>query len=142
MAAPICTSRTTFRRTISSTSTTATAPSPSRSPRPPGTPAGSRWASTPPTSTTMADRTSRSSTCCPTRRRSSRPPPNAESFNVFYLRLQAGYHPQYPRNTLQLNRGPLGGTLRFSEIGYLAGVYATDWSWAPLFADLDNDGYK
>src|SRR5207247_822659 len=40
------------------------------------------------------------------------------------------------------NRGPLGGTLRFSEIGYLAGVYATDWSWAPLFADLDNDGYK
>src|SRR3989449_9429205 len=67
---------------------------------------------------------------------------NAESFNVFYLRLQAGYHPQYPRNTLQLNRGPLGGTLRFSEIGYLAGVYATDWSWAPLFADLDNDGYK
>src|SRR3989449_4438892 len=67
---------------------------------------------------------------------------NAESFNVFYLRLQAGYHPQYPRNTLQLNRGRLGGTLRFSEIGYLAGVYATDWSWAPLFADLDNDGYK
>src|SRR5256712_13888961 len=67
---------------------------------------------------------------------------NAESFNVFYLRLQAGYHPQYPRNTLQLNRGPLGGSLRFSEIGYLAGVYATDWSWAPLFADLDNDGYK
>src|SRR2546428_8457247 len=67
---------------------------------------------------------------------------NAESFNVFYLRLQAGYHPQYPRNTLQLNRGPLGGMLRFSEIGYLAGVYATDWSWAPLFADLDNDGYK
>src|SRR3989449_8755308 len=67
---------------------------------------------------------------------------NAESFNVFYLRLQAGYPPQYPRNTLQLNRGPLGGTLRFSEIGYLAGVYATDWSWAPLFADLDNDGYK
>jgi len=31
---------------------------------------------------------------------------------------------------------------RFSEIGYLAGVDATDWSWAPLFADLDNDGYK
>src|SRR5437667_6817679 len=67
---------------------------------------------------------------------------NAESFNVFYLRLQAGYHPQYARNTLQLNRGRVGGTTRFSEIGYLAGVYATDWSWAPLFADLDNDGYK
>src|SRR2546430_3249095 len=47
-------------------------------------------------------------------------------------------HPQYARNTLQLNRG----RRRFSEIGYLAGVFATDWSWAPLFADLDNDGYK
>jgi len=63
---------------------------------------------------------------------------NAESFNVFNLKVKAGYHPQYARNTLQLNRG--GG--RFSEIGYLAGVYATDWSWAALFADLDNDGYK
>ena len=63
---------------------------------------------------------------------------NAESFNIEYLKLRAGYHPQYARNTLQLNRG--GG--RFSDIGYLAGVHATDWSWAPLFADLDNDGDK
>jgi enediyne biosynthesis protein E4 len=62
----------------------------------------------------------------------------AEDFDVFNLKLQAGYHAQYARNTLQLNRG-LG---RFSDIGYLAGVYATDWSWAPLFADLDNDGLK
>ena len=52
--------------------------------------------------------------------------------------LRAGYHPQYARNTLQLNRG----NGKFSEIGYLAGVFATDWSWAPLFADLDNDGRK
>ncbi len=63
---------------------------------------------------------------------------NAESFDVYIQKLEAGYHPQYARNTLQLNRGHK----RFSEIGYLAGVYATDWSWAPLFADLDNDGYK
>ncbi|MGQ0561793.1 MAG: VCBS repeat-containing protein [Gemmatimonadota bacterium] len=63
---------------------------------------------------------------------------NAESFNVYELKLKAGYHPQFARNTLQVNRG-MG---RFSEIGYLAGVFATDWSWAPLFADLDNDGYK
>ena len=63
---------------------------------------------------------------------------NAESFDVYNLKLAAGYHPQYARNTLQLNRG----RRRFSEIGYLAGVYATDWSWAPLFADLDNDGSK
>jgi hypothetical protein len=63
---------------------------------------------------------------------------NAESFSVHELKLQAGYHAQFARNTLQLNRG----NGRFSEIGYLAGVYATDWSWAPLFADLDNDGDK
>jgi hypothetical protein len=63
---------------------------------------------------------------------------NAESFNVFELKLKAGYHPQYARNTLQLNRG----NARFSDIGYFAGVFATDWSWAPLFADFDNDGRK
>ena len=63
---------------------------------------------------------------------------NAETFDVYNLKIEAGYDPQYARNTLQLNRGQQ----RFSEIGYQAGVYATDWSWAPLFADLDNDGYK
>ncbi len=63
---------------------------------------------------------------------------SAESFTIFEMRLRAGYHPQYARNTLQLNRG----RRRFSDIGYLAGVEATDWSWAPLFADLDNDGRK
>ncbi|CAA9309905.1 MAG: FIG00652713: hypothetical protein, partial [uncultured Gemmatimonadaceae bacterium] len=63
---------------------------------------------------------------------------SSESYNLFNIRLRAGYHPQYARNTLQLNRG--GG--RFSDVGYLAGVQATDWSWAPLFADLDNDGRK
>jgi hypothetical protein len=61
-----------------------------------------------------------------------------ESFSIYNLRLQAGYHPQYARNALQLNRGKG----KFSEIGYLAGVSATDWSWSPLFADLDNDGRK
>jgi hypothetical protein len=63
---------------------------------------------------------------------------NAESFNLYNLKVRAGYHPQYARNTLQLNRGQG----RFSDVGYLAGVHATDWSWAPLFADLDNDGRK
>ena len=62
----------------------------------------------------------------------------SEPYSLFDLRVRAGYHPQYARNTLQLNRG-YG---RFSDIGFLAGVAATDWSWAPLFADLDNDGRK
>jgi hypothetical protein len=63
---------------------------------------------------------------------------SAENFVIEERKLAAGYHPQYARNTLQLNLGQR----RFSEIGYLAGVHATDWSWAPLFADLDNDGDK
>jgi enediyne biosynthesis protein E4 len=62
----------------------------------------------------------------------------AESFDLFNRTLKAGYQPQYTRNALQLNRG----NGKFSEIGYLAGVSATDWSWSPLFADLDNDGRK
>ncbi|MGH7639087.1 MAG: VCBS repeat-containing protein [Gemmatimonadaceae bacterium] len=62
----------------------------------------------------------------------------SEPFELFDARVKAGYHPQYSRNTLQLNRG---GTL-FSDIGYLAGVSATDWSWSALFADFDNDGLK
>jgi len=57
---------------------------------------------------------------------------------TYRARRQYGYHHQLDRNTLQLNQG----NRRFSEIGLLAGVAATDWSWAPLFADLDNDGRK
>src|SRR6266699_1358039 len=66
----------------------------------------------------------------------------AESYELLARKLAAGYHYQYTRNTLQLNRGSSGGKLRFSEIGLLAGIAATDWSWAPLFADFDNDGRK
>lgn len=46
---------------------------------------------------------------------------------------------QFVRNTLQLNNG---AGLPFSEIGQLAGVDASEWSWSPLLADLDNDGLK
>ncbi|WKN44786.1 VCBS repeat-containing protein [Tunicatimonas pelagia] len=54
-----------------------------------------------------------------------------------------GFEYQYVRNTLQLNQGftPEGHPV-FSDIGQLAGVYQTDWSWTPLMADFDNDGYK
>ena len=61
--------------------------------------------------------------------------PNWNRYNKMQL---FDYMPQFVRNTLQLNNGD--GS--FSEIGRLAGIYATDWSWAPLFTDLDNDGYK
>jgi hypothetical protein len=53
------------------------------------------------------------------------------------LKRSYGYKHQFSRNTLQLNRGKG----KFSEIGLLAGVHATDWSWAALGADFDNDGH-
>jgi len=53
------------------------------------------------------------------------------------------YDLQYVRNMLQLNMGQDNhGNMKFSEIGLMAGVQETDWSWSPLFADFDNDGYK
>src|SRR6267154_1897510 len=67
---------------------------------------------------------------------------SAENYELFNQYRAAGYHYQYARNTLQLNRGVLNGRLRFSDIGLLSGIAATDWSWAPLFADFDNDGHK
>ena len=59
------------------------------------------------------------------------------SYNQFQMSLQQGYQPQYVRNTLQLNQGGV-----FSEIGQLAGIARTDWSWASLFVDVDLDGKK
>ena len=61
-----------------------------------------------------------------------------EGWDIYNRRLQARYHPQFARNMLQLNRGDG----RFSEIGYYAGIFDSDWSWSALFADLDNDGEK
>jgi hypothetical protein len=59
-------------------------------------------------------------------------------YNLFHFKIKHGYHPQFARNTLQLNRR--NGL--FSEIGFYSGMYATDWSWAALWTDFDNDGWK
>ena len=61
-----------------------------------------------------------------------------DTYDVFDFKLNFGYSYQLARNTLQLNMG----NGKFSEIGLYSGVAATDWSWTPLFCDLDNDGYK
>ncbi len=61
-----------------------------------------------------------------------------ESYDTYQLRLQTGYYHQYMRNMLQLNRGDN----TFQEIGQMAGVDATDWSWGALMADFNNDGNK
>ena len=50
-----------------------------------------------------------------------------------------GFQPQFSRNCLQRNNG---NGKSFSDIGLIAGVSATDWSWSPLMADFDNDGNK
>lgn len=66
-----------------------------------------------------------------------------DEYDKHTLAVDSGYHHQYMRNTLQLNQGLAPDSLpRFSELGQLAGVASTDWSWAPLFADFDNDGRK
>ena len=66
-----------------------------------------------------------------------------DEYDRYTVAVDSGYHHQYMRNTLQLNRGFASDTLpRFSEIGQLAGISNTDWSWTPFFVDLDNDGLK
>ena len=68
------------------------------------------------------------------------------AYDRFQMANRLGYQPQYIRNVLQLNRGFTTGQSNslplFSDISYLAGTAATDWSWSALFADLDNDGLR
>lgn len=66
-----------------------------------------------------------------------------DEYDKFNKAVELGYHYQYMRNTLQLNAGLSQDSLPgFSEIGQFSGVSNTDWSWAPLIADFNNDGLK
>ena len=90
----------------------------------------------------------------------------ANNYQSYMNSAQYGYSYEYARNTLQLNQGSppvpeggatssprkappsgrsdgsAGGAVVFSEISMLAGVAQTDWSWSPLVADFDHDGYR
>lgn len=63
-----------------------------------------------------------------------------ENLDIYKLKIEKnGYQNQYSRNCLQLNNG---NGASFSDVAIMNNVFATDWSWAPLFADFDNDGVK
>ncbi len=61
-----------------------------------------------------------------------------DPLDIYLYKQHFGFQPQYSRNVLQLSQQGK----KFSDIGVMAGVAATDWSWAPLLADYDNDGIK
>jgi enediyne biosynthesis protein E4 len=61
-----------------------------------------------------------------------------DAFGIYNFKRNFGYNHQYSRNALQINNG--NGTM--SETAVYSGVHATDWSWATLFLDFDNDGNK
>lgn len=61
-----------------------------------------------------------------------------ENWDRYQYNVLNDYYHQFTRNMLQLNNGDN----TFSEIGRLAGVEATDWSWGALIFDVDNDGLK
>ena len=81
-----------------------------------------------------------------------------ENYDKYNRLIRSGFHEQTMRNMLQLNNGVLPAAsdadelilydtsqapaVTFSEVGQLAGVGSTDWSWAALIADYDNDGLK
>ncbi|MBC7829743.1 MAG: VCBS repeat-containing protein [Chitinophagaceae bacterium] len=79
------------------------------------------------------------------RKKTMMPSSNYNTFQNFDI---YGTQLQYIRNTLQLNQGPkilendsIGSPV-FSEISFMSGVAQTDWSWAPIVLDFDNDGYR
>jgi len=73
---------------------------------------------------------------------------SANNYQTYLNNDEFKYQYQYARNTLQLNQGPAIKNKDsvshpvFSEIGFLAGIAATDWSWTPMVTDFDNDGFR
>jgi len=66
-----------------------------------------------------------------------------DGYDTYQRLVDSGFHHQQMRNMLQLNMGVHpDGKPRFSEIGQMAGISRTDWSWSPLIADFDLDGHK
>jgi enediyne biosynthesis protein E4 len=61
-----------------------------------------------------------------------------DEYNIFHMKINYGYNPQFAKNALQLNRK----NGMFSDVAMYSGVHATDWSWAPLWIDFNNDGLK
>ncbi|MEA3462763.1 MAG: VCBS repeat-containing protein [Bacteroidota bacterium] len=63
---------------------------------------------------------------------------------IYYISdAKYGYEHQYLRNMLHLHNGRIDGEMiPYSEVGQMMGIYQTEWSWSPLFADYDNDGDK
>jgi hypothetical protein len=68
------------------------------------------------------------------------------NYERYQQEMSKGYQPEFVRNMLQLNNGDRLHAGRqepcFSEIGQMAGIFETDWSWSVLMADFDNDGWK
>ena len=64
---------------------------------------------------------------------------SSHTYTEYILNERYDYEYQYTRNMLQKGNG---NGVPYSEIGLMAGVAKTDWSWSPLFADMDNDGFK
>lgn len=61
-----------------------------------------------------------------------------DNYEKIDINIRSGFYYQFMSNMLHINNG--NGS--FSEIGQLSGISNSDWSWAPLFADYDNDGWK
>lgn len=67
----------------------------------------------------------------------------AMNYDKYLLALRNDFTPQFMRNTLHLQQQQQVNAYRpWSEVGFLAGIAKTDWSWSPLLADFDADGDK